>query len=188
MASSDESSSDEFIEPFLRFRIVKPARWSFVPPAWSPIAQLRNAAEGQLEWLKHASQPFVCFMKKHESETHVYPTVQATARPTAIPPPDLARLILDRQIELVGQMYEDLEVISATTDAIVAGHRANRLVARGNLITERDGEERAFDVVLRAMSIFTPGIAFTVGMTSSADPEFSAEEELPAVIQSITIG
>lgn len=183
-----ESLGDEFVEPFLRFRIVKPPGWSFVPAAWSPFAQLRNAAGADVAWLQHANQPFVCFVKKHDSERHVQPSVQVTARPSGIPPSDIARQILDAQIKFVEETFDALEVISATTDRIVAGYRANSMVARYRFLTDRDGEEREFEVLARSLSIFTPGLAFSVGMTSSVDPEYYKEEEFHSVVRSMTIG
>lgn len=134
---------DEFYEPFLRFRIVKPAAWQFMPPAWSPVAQLKNDPDSP-EWLAHAAMPFVTFMQRHESDDHAYPTVQVTARRVLGELPDnaLARQILDMQVEHLRQTWSDLEVIRATTDAIVAGYRANVIV----------GDEGDFEKTLGSIS------------------------------------
>jgi hypothetical protein len=179
---------DEFYEPYLRFRIVKPPEWEFLPPAWSPAAQLRHNPD--FDWMQQASLPFVAFVKKHASEEHAYPSTQATARPLLGTVPDnaQARAILAAQLEQMEQGFDDVEIVTATADRIVAGHRANSLVAEFTLYTERDEEIRAFDVRSRAYSIFTPGMVFSVGMSSSIDECFYDEEEFEEILRSITIG
>jgi len=186
--SNQESSGDEFVEPFLRFRIVKPPGWSFVPAAWSPFAQFRNAAGADGAWLQHANQPFVCFVKKHDSESHVQPSVQVTARPSGIPTSEIARQILDMQIKFFEETFDALEVISATTDRIVAGNRANSMVARYRFLIDRDGEEREFEVLASIARHLRSRPSFTVGMTSSVDAGYYDEQEFRSVVQSIRIG
>lgn len=67
-------------------------------PGLSPVVQLRNAADEEAEWLRYASTPLVCFLRRHGSERHVYPTVQVTCRPSAVPDSAVARELLDAQV------------------------------------------------------------------------------------------
>lgn len=179
---------DEFHERFLGFRIVKPPTWQFMPPAWSPFAQLRNAAETEIEWLKHANAPFVCFMKSHDSEHHVYPTTQVTSRPSAIPSPAVARQILDAQVAFLETNFDAFRLRAATVDRIIGGYRANSIVASYRLLAERDGEERVFDVLVRSLAIFTAHAAFTVGMSSSTDERYFDEADFDRSLGTIRIG
>lgn len=179
---------DLFVEPRLRFEIRKPRPWSFMPPAWSPAVQLRNAADEETEWLRYASMPFVCFMKRHGSERHVYPTVQVTCRPSGVPESAAAQQLLDAQIDFFSENFLDFELLEASSKRLIAGHRANSIRAFYTLLGERDGKRRKFRVLLRGYSIFTPGILFTLGMSSSPDPKHYDEDDFTSVLESVRIG
>ena len=130
------------------------------------------------------------FLQKHASEEHVYPTVQVTARPLVAGEPDntRARELLEMSIDSLEQQWDDVEVLTATTDRIIGGYRANSIVAEYTLYTERDDEIRAFDIRSRSHTIFTPAVAFTVGMSSSIDEEVFEESDFEQIVSSISIG
>ena len=179
---------DLFVEPHLRFEIRKPRRWSFMPPAWSPAVQLRNAVDEETEWLRYASTPFVCFLKRHGGEKHVYPTVQVSCRPSGVPDSAVAKQLLDAQAGFLAEQFADFELLEASSDRLIAGHRANSMRASYTLLAERDDEEREFAVLARSYTIFTPGIVFTLGMPSSLDPRHYDEDDFTSVLASVRIG
>lgn len=176
---------DEFYEPFLQFGITKPPAWQFMEPRWSPMVQFRNSAGFETEWLRWASEPFVCFTKHHDDDAHAYPTVQVSARAAGgVPPSAAARLLLEEQIALLGSTYEGFELLDATPDRIIAGFRANAIRATFSFANE----ERQFRVLSRSFTVWTPTASFTIGMSTSTDERLYDEGELDGVLASVRIG
>jgi hypothetical protein len=175
----------EFYDPLHHFRITKPDQWQFQEPRWSPMVQLRNRAGYETEWLRWASEPFVCFTKEHADETQAYPTVQVSARASGgVPPSATAKLLLEEQIELLRSTYADFELVSATPDRIIAGFRANAIRATFSFADEA----RQYRVLSRSVTIWTPTASFTIGISTSTDPRFYDEDELDAILASVRIG
>jgi hypothetical protein len=175
---------NEFYEPFLKFRITKPDAWEFTEPRWSPMVQLRNGATAAHEWLRWAAEPFVCAMKPHDSDGQAYPTLQVSARMTnGLPPPQMRRDLLEEQLILLRATFREFELLESTTDRIVAGFRANAIRATAVHTTDRD-----FQILTRLFTLFTPTVAFTIGMSSSADPRYYDEAEFDAMLESVRIG
>lgn len=183
---------DDFHEPRLGFRVRKPAAWRFLPPAWSPVQQLRNAlaAEDLDHWMHHASQPFCCAMGHHDSASHVYPTLQATARPGR--PPDAAQaaaLLSSLCDEFVGR-HGDCRIDWARHDVEIAGCRALDAGVRYRLMA-RSGDgarvEQDFGVVARSWMIFATGRTFVVGLSGSDDPEYHDEADVTTILASLRI-
>jgi len=177
-----------FRDNYLRFQLRKPAAWRFLPPAWSPVAQMKNATEDATDWIRFAKLPFCCAMDHHESPEHAYSTLQVTARPFAIPSNQTAADILNAQIEYLSQQFLDFEAIQATSEAIVAGYRANLIRSSFVLVTERGEEVAEISVLSRSWMIFAPGWAFTLGLSSSADEDFYNETDFDDIIASVRIG
>lgn len=176
-----------FQDVALQFSLRKPAGWRFMPPAWSPVAQLRNAS-GPEDWIQYARAPFCCATGSHDSPIHVYPTLQATVRPSGVPGNEQARAILESQLDFLAAEYVDFESIEATSDAVIGGCRANVIHARFALALQMDGELFMASVISRSYAIFTPGRAFSIGLSSSGDPEYYDESEFRSVVASIRIG
>lgn len=177
-------SDNEFHEPLLQFRITKPDGWIFTEPRWSPMVQLRNRGTAAQEWLSWANQPFVCAMRQHESTVEPYPTVQVTARAVnGLPPPEVRNNLLEEQLILLRATYRNFEVLEATTERIIAGARANAIRATATFATDVE-----FHILSRLFTLFLPTIAFTIGMSSSADPRYYDEAEFDAMLASIRIG
>ncbi len=180
-------TENDFYDAALGFRITKPASWKFLPPAWSPMAQLRNA-NPEVDWLQLAKVPFVSFMGHHTSESHVYPTTQVSARPSTVPTAAEAVAVLEQQVAFVESHWDDYQPLHATSDTIIAGHRANHIDGTYRLRAERDGEEFWFEVRARSYTIFTPAYAFTIGMSSSTDARYYDEADFELALRSIAIG
>lgn len=178
---------DAFNDALLKFSLIKPSRWRFMPPAWSPVAQLRNASPPE-DWIQYARLPFCCATAGHDSPVHVHPTLQATVRPSGVPGNEQASAILQSQLDFLDTEYLEFDPIEATSDAIIGGCRANVIKARFILPLEIDGERFMAPVISRSYTIFAPGRAFTVGVSSSGDPAYYDESECQSIVASIRIG
>lgn len=178
---------DVFVENFLRFRLRKPGTWKFIPPQWSPFAQLRNAADPGAEWLRRANAPFCCAMQTHDSPHHAYPTVQVTSRPLAVPTQTVAQMMLEAQIESLRSKYTDFEFIEASTQATIAGCRANFIRATFTVLAQPGEQLIQIPVVSRSYAVFSSTGAFTIGMSSYTDPNYFDEADFRSIIDSVQI-
>ena len=183
------SASDPhlFNDAVMRFSLRKPAHWDFMPPAWSPVAQLKNAS-GPEDWIQYARLPFCCASARHDSPVHVYPTLQATVRPSGVPGNEQAAEILARQLAFLSAEHLDFDAFEATSEAVVAGCRANVIKACFTLPFEREGELVMAPVISRSWLLFAPGRAFTVGLSTSGDPGYYDERDIEQVVASIWVG
>ncbi len=182
------SSADVFRDDFLQISVQKPRHWQFLPAAWSPVALLQRSKDPGLEWAKHANLPFCSAMLHHDSASHAYPTMQVTVRPFQVPGNQLAADLLEQTVTFLAEHQSDFELLDATSEAIIAGCRANTIRARYVLNTQKEGEEqRTFSVLSRSYTIFAPGRAFTVGLTSSADEDYFDEADFASIINSVRI-
>lgn len=159
-----------------------------MPPAWSPIAQMKNAAVEPGDWIQFAHRPFCCAMDQHDSNEHVYSTLQVTARPCAVPDNLSAEALLNDSIAFMEENFADFEVVQATSSAIVAGHRANMMRASYTLLAQADDDVVRFSVLSRSFVVFARGQAFTIGLSSSADVRYFSETEFEEIIASVRIG
>jgi hypothetical protein len=149
------------------------------------MVQLRNRAGYETEWLRWASEPFVCFMKEHDNPEHAYPTVQVSARAAGgVPPSATAKLLLEEQIALLQSTYDGFELLDATPDRIIAGFRANAIRATFSFASEG----RQLRVLSRSFTVWTPTASFTIGMSTSTDERYYDEHELDGVLASVRIG
>ena len=121
--------SDLFEANALGFRLRKPASWTFVPSAWSPLARWKNAAGDEVEWLQRANLPFCCAVGEQRSRHHVRPTLQVVARPLLKPNPALASMLLEAQLEQMCRTYHDFELLDASSRACIGGCRATLIRA-----------------------------------------------------------
>jgi hypothetical protein len=177
---------NRFSDAFLGFSITKPSLWRFMPPAWSPAAMLTNSAEPDSIWRLHAPTPFVCFMGSHASATEAFPTVQVTARRSRVPTSAEADALQQQTIAFLGEQFPDFDVLESSTSNIVAGFRASRLRSRYSLVAGED-DELLFSVLARSIVIFSPGVSFTIGMSSSEDPAYFDEDAFDRVLASVSI-
>lgn len=163
------------------FSVDIPDHWHFMPSAWSPLAQgkRRDAAESAPDaLLQFALTPFCCAMAHHEAPGKEQPTLQVTARASRIPEEAEALALLNFQIEMLRDEPEGFVVEQATHEARVAGHRANFLQVTSMARVEVEDLVAEVGVRSRMYLVFTPGIAFTVSLTSSDDPAYYDEADL----------
>ena len=177
---------NRFSDGFLGFSISKPSLWRFVPPAWSPAVMLTNSADPDSVWRLHSPKPFVCFMGSHASTAEAFPTVQVTARRSRVPTTAEADALQQQTIDFLGEQFPDFDVLESSTSNIVAGFRASLLRSRYSLVAGED-DEIVFSVLARSIVIFSPGITFTIGMSSSEDPAYFDERDFDAVLASVSI-
>lgn len=177
-----QNDPDLFQDPRLGFRVRKPADWSFMPPAWSAVQQWKHSAEDPQDWIHLANKPFCCAMKHHDSEAHAYPTLQATVRPGRIGPGDVQPFLEAQMLDLRTR-FPDIRFLDHTSDAVLGGHRANRIEATFRL----HGRHATFGVRTRSYAVFAPRYVFTIGLSGSDDPAFSGHDDFDRIETSVRI-
>lgn len=188
MSATQSDDPDLFRDPVLRFSVRKPARWSFLPPAWSPMEQRKRGSLSDDALTRFAAKPFCCAMGHHDSERHAYPTLQVTARPFPQPNSRTIRECLDAVVAAQRREHPDFQLLDATPDAMLAGHRALRLRATFTTSMKPDEERVELAVLTRVNIIFALNRAYTVGLSGSADPAYYDEEEFRQVLASVRVG
>ncbi len=176
-----------FTDRYFQFSLDIPDHWRFLPPAWSPVEQWKRAA-GPEDLFAFANKPFCCAQAHHDSDRHAYPTLQVTARPSAIPDNEQAGDILDRQLAVMRGQCPDFTLEFASHEAIVAGYRATLVRGNFTLFTQPRDEIVEIGVRSRSYLVFTPGLAFTLGLSSSDDPAFYDEVDFVGIIRSVRVG
>jgi hypothetical protein len=180
-------SGNLFQSHALRFSLSKPDSWAFLPPAWSPVAQLKNSGDESWAWIQNANQPFCVARRLHDSQRHAFPTLQATVRPFGIPTPGQRETLLQMQLEVLRKTYEPVDILEASASLEFSGHSALGIRAILPLFTEVEGEQIELKILSRVHVIFAPGRAFSVGISTSVDPDFFDEPEIAATLDSIRI-
>lgn len=180
-------ADDVFDDRAFGFRLSKPSAWRFVPTEWSPLARWKNAAGEAQAWLQRAAAPFCCAMGHHGSRRHVMPTLQVVARPLASPNPALISTLLEAQLEQLHRTYRDFELLDASSRDCVGGCRATRVRGRFTVTTQVDGEAIEMSVLTRGHLVFAPRLAFSIGLSSSADPAYYDEAEFARILASVEI-
>jgi hypothetical protein len=176
-----------FHEPTLAFSVAVPEHWNLLPPAWSPVEQMKRF-RGPDDLLAFAAKPFCCAMAHHDSPRHAYPTLQATVRPFARPDNTLAARLLAANVEFLGRQWQGFELLEASSDVIVAGHRAN--VIRAHFMMPAQPEDTLIElgVLGRVYTVFALGRAYTLGLSGSDDPAWYDERKFDAILASVRIG
>ncbi|MES2670768.1 MAG: hypothetical protein V4673_10170 [Pseudomonadota bacterium] len=121
-------------------------------------------------------------MKHHDSGAHAYPTLQVTARPGRIGPGDVQRFLEAQMLNLRTQ-FPDIRFLDHTSDALLGGHRANRIEATFRL----HARHAIFDVRTRSYAVFAPRYVFTIGLSGSDDPFFSDHDGFDRIETSVRI-
>ena len=143
---------------------------------------------GPEEMIQYAAKPFCCAMSHHESDRHAFPTLQVTARPFGVPTNDQAKEILGAQIRSISEQHIDFVLDWSSHEAIVSGFRANMIRGSFVMLTQPDDETLEIGVISRSYTIFTPGLAFTIGLSSSDQPDYYRESDFTEIINSVKIG
>lgn len=181
-----DSDAHDFFESRLRFGIRKPGGWRFRSVEWSPAA--RAEALPALDWARFSRLPFVSMARDVRSRRHPKPMLSVGCRPVERHRPDEIRRLLDRQAEVVREDLDDVEILDASYDTILGGYRAAHVRFRYSQSVSGRGGPWVMRVLARSYLVLTPGLAFTIGMSSSADPLFGVPDEFAAVLGSIRIG
>lgn len=176
----------QFRDPALGFQLRKPETWEFLPPAWSPVAQVRNSGDPNWAWIT-ANLPFCVARRLHQSTRHAFPTLQVSARALQVPTEAQARALLDMQLDVLDKHYGKFDVEQASADEIIDGHPS--LAIRGSfcLNTQIEGEQVPVSVLTRVRVIFAPGRAFSLGMSSSLDESYYLESDFDEILGSVRI-
>ncbi|NKF21140.1 hypothetical protein [Solimonas marina] len=180
-------ADDVFEARTLGFSLRKPSAWRFVPTQWSPLARWKNAAGEAQAWLQRTTAPFCCAMGEHRSRHHIAPTLQVVARPLASPNSALISTLFEAQLEQLHRTYRNFELLTATSHGDVSGWRATMVRGRFSVTVPVDGVPIEMSVLTRGHVVFAPQIAYSIGLSSSADPAYYDEDELARIIASVTI-
>ena len=97
-----------------------------------------------------------------------------------------ADALQEQTIAFLGEQCPDFDVLESSTSNIVAGFRASLLRSRYSLVAGED-DELLFSVLARSIVIFSPGVSFTIGMSSSEDPAYFDEGDFDRVLASVSI-
>jgi len=180
-------SGNLFQSHALRFALSKPDSWAFLPPAWSPVAQLKNSGDESWAWIQNANQPFCVARQLHDSQRHAFPTLQATVRPFGIPTLAQRASLLQMQLDALRKTYGQAEILESSAEPEFSGHPALGIRAILPLTTEIEGEQIQLQILSRVHVIFAPGRAFSVGISTSSDPNYFDEPEITRIFESIHI-
>ncbi len=178
---------DVFFEPLLRFGIRKPPGWRFLPASWSPTTQMARLSS-KADWARHARLPFVAMTRDIASDRQPRPTLQVTCRPAGRQGTAEIERLLELQFELLRRELDDFEPLAASFDRIVGGRRAAHVEYRYTLKLRLEGEMVATRVLARSDLVLSPGLAFVIAMSSSAEPLYYEEADFAFALASIRIG
>jgi len=180
------SKRSTFVEPRVRFEIRRPRRWRFTAPGWSPAKRLEGL--DAIDWQRFGRLPFVCLERRIATSRHPRPMLRVGCRPAARHDAAEIRALLERQTLALREELEEVEILASTFDVILAGHRAAHVRFRYTVAVRERRRCWAMRVLARSYLVLTPGLAFTVGMCSSADERFYDEGDFTALVSSIRIG
>ncbi|MBI4821451.1 MAG: hypothetical protein HY791_34645 [Deltaproteobacteria bacterium] len=170
----------------LGFSITKPEDWAFLPTRWALSLRKRSDPDNDelQRILELASVPFVYFHFDHGDTRYAIPTVQAACRGLISPELLDRSAILGASTSQLARLFKEFEVLEATTDVIVSGFHANRIVSEFRL--PRKGGP---DLYCRSTSyaIFVRRLGFTVGISGPAEGPYQEVETLRGVERSIVV-
>lgn len=185
-ARPDTADRDFFYEPDLQFGIRKPATWRFLPIPGSPRLPLRRSFK--TDWKRQARLPFVAMVQDVPSPRHPRPTIQVTCRPASRPSGLHLRRLLEAQLDFLSHELQDFEALACTTDNIIGGCRAAHLQFCYTLRLPFEGGSWPCCVLAHNYLLATPGLAFTIAMSSGADALDCDEGDFAMVLASVRIG
>ena len=165
----DAADHDVFYDPPLQFGMRKPWGWRFL---------------GRPQ----ARQPFLAMVQDIATTRHARPTIQVSCRPAPRPAAlELPRL-LEAQLEFLGHELADFERLACSFDNIIGGHRAAHVQFRYTLQLPLEDGSCPMPVLAHNYLVLTPGLAFTVAMSSSTDALYYDEGDFAAALSSVRIG
>jgi hypothetical protein len=181
----DAADRDCFYEPGLQFGIRRPEGWRLLPMPASPAGSTRPpTASGKPQ----RRQPFVAMVRDIASPRHPRPTIQVSCRPAAHPTSLELRRLLEAQLAFLSQELADFERLACSFDNIIGGHRTAHVQFRYTLELPCEGGACPMPVLAHNYLVPTPGLAFTVAMSSSPDPRYYDEADFAAALASVRIG
>ncbi len=178
---------DLFVVPRLGFSLQKPSGWTFTPGQWSPGEQLDPQVDHLDQWSPYAALPFCGAVKPHVSRSHVFAMLQVSARPMSPPSAVEAAALLEGIQGVLRNQNPQAEILEAASCLTIAGCPANVLRCRLNLSVEVEEAQVPTRVISRSYMIFGPRYAFTLGLSSSADPAFYLESDFVDILASLRI-
>jgi hypothetical protein len=183
----DAADREFFYEPGLQFGIHKPEGWRFLStPASAPGSPERGGVKSRGK--RQARRPFVAMVRDIASGRHPRPTIQVSCRTVAHPTMLELRRFLEVQLEFLSQELTDFERLACSFDNIIGGHRAAHVQFRYTLQLPCEGGACPMPVLAHNYLVPTPGLAFTVAMSSSPDPRYYDEGDFAAALASVRIG
>jgi hypothetical protein len=176
---------DLFRDGRLGFELRKPAGWQFLPPAWSPLERAKRVLDEE-DLRRNAGKPFVCAFR-NDRIAQARPTLQATARPCATPPPGQLPAILEMLVDTAVAANRTTQVESRMEPFEISGYAAVGFVCRFHLEPAFGQAQTLGGARTRSYLVFARGLAFSIGLSSSDDRAHYDEAEFAAILASIRI-
>jgi hypothetical protein len=183
----DAADRDFFHEPGIQFGIRKPPGWRFLAISGSPTRP-RARESPKSDWNRQARLPFVAMVQDIPSARHPRPTIQVSCRPAAHPTTFELRRLLEAQLDFLSHELPEFERLACSFDNIIGGWRAAHVQFRYTLQLPFQGGTCPMPVLAHNYLVPTPGLAFTVAMSSSPDPLYYDEGDFAAALSSVRIG
>jgi hypothetical protein len=181
-----DSTKNTYRNESLGFSITKPNNWFFLPTQWA--LTIRNRAEPSneelQEILKNAQTPFVYMHFDHGKNNQVYPTAQASCRPINRTNQLERENILELQMEQLGKIYHDLDIIESSADGLICQCPTNIIKAT---LTIRNEEGNSFRCFSRSYAIFAGYLGFSLGLSGPIEGPYAFHNEFEEILKSVII-
>ncbi len=171
----DAADRDFFYEPALQFGIGKPFGWRFLP------------ASARADGISSRA-PFLTMVQEIAGDQHARPTIQACCRPLDDLAHDELRGLLGAQLSRLRRKLPGFELLASSCDNIIGGYRAAHLQFHYTLCLPSETGLRTMPVLVHNYLLPTPGLVFTLAMSSSPDPLYYDEGDFAAALSSLRIG
>lgn len=179
-------ADNSFYSRDLGFKIIKPNDWEFLPTEWTMSFRRRMdpSDEELTKVMSLARMPLVVLRYDHKGTKYAYPTVQVTCRPIGDAEKINREDFLEMTQEQLKKVYEDIDIIDATTDMQISNFSANRVISKFTISTS-DGKE--FKCLSRSYVVFVRKLGFTIGMSGPSEGPHQRNSDFNSILESIAI-
>lgn len=175
-----------FIDEALGFALAIPPGWQLLPAAWVGQFRRRAATSRELaDILGKASKPFLCLHLPQDDAQAAIPTVQCSARPTALVEA-LGGLsgVLELTLRQLAAAFADLAVLERRDALLVAGVRGAYLKVAMSLC----GTGRPRCACIAELYVLPARRqVFLLGLSGPADPARRPVDDFAAILRSLRL-
>lgn len=186
-AKGSDVAPNVYTNSTLGVSVTKPAGWSFAPTEWQRAnldnLQLENQALRKL-LATYSTEPVVIITKYHETSDKLNPVFKILFRPLG-PNADLApEEILEMQLPLMRDAFDDFEVIEKPAAIEASGLPGARMTVA---FTVEDVHERDFLTRTRQWIVKRGDAAFIMAASGPPQGEDESTEEFEEIFRSVVI-